>query len=315
MASAVSVEAVTGIGLEPPCTNSVGTARPAVRAASRGQLVVHRLERGGVGLDREVQLGERRRRGRLGEVGRPEDRERLREVGVGAAALHRPLVELLGAGHVLGRRASRHLRIEDRLSAVADAAERVDHEGRGDPLGYLDQSVEEQVAAPGVTGHERALPAQAVEHCGDVADLRAHVVRSAGGRRRQASLLVGGHAIAIGELLHERLEVPPGKARPAVQQQHRVALADDRPGQPSALDGDLEPLGIHGDKRRPQPVEGRQAAAVATSPKRRSSALRARSIGVGSALIAKSAFESSRWASISKASCAGSTSGSMSPSA
>ena len=113
-----------------------------------GQLVVHRLERGGVGLDREVQLGERRRRGRLGEVRRPEDRERLREIGVGAAALHRPLVELLGAGHVLGRRAARHLRVEHRLSAVADAAERVDHEGRGDPLGYLGQKRAEAGGRP-----------------------------------------------------------------------------------------------------------------------------------------------------------------------
>ena len=118
-----------------------------------------------------------------------------------------------------------HLRIEHGLATVADTAERVDHEGSGDSLRNLDQGVQEQVAAPGVTAHDCALPAQAVKHRGDVADLRAHLVGSAGGGRRQAPLLVGGDPIAIGELLHQRLEVGPGQARA-----RRAAAAPGRPG-------------------------------------------------------------------------------------
>ena len=57
MACAVSVDAVTGIGLPAPCTSSVGTAMPGRRAASAGSSACSDSKVAGVGLDRGLMPG------------------------------------------------------------------------------------------------------------------------------------------------------------------------------------------------------------------------------------------------------------------
>ena len=223
IASAVSVDALTGIGLDAPCTNSVGTAAPASRAARPGSSSCS---------DANVAAYASSEHSRSGKAGAAEGSAKyagqsscidsLRSA-VGAPARHRLRFQVLDSSERARRRPAHHLGVELGLPAVPDAAERVDHERGGEPLRVLREQVQQQVPAPGVSGDDRALPSEAVEHGDDICDLGGQVVGCAGGRRRHPALLVHRHEISVRELVHQRREIPPGQSRAAVQQQDGVA--------------------------------------------------------------------------------------------
>ena len=163
---------------------------------------MQRLERRRVRLHRKLHGGERRRGGRVGEVRRPAQPQRLHRVGLRATAFHRPLVQLLGPFGALRRCPATELGLEQRLAAVANATERVDDHRGSDPFGMRGEQVQQEVAAPGVPDHDGAVPAQAVKHRHHVLNLGGNIEGCARGRRRQAALLVGGHLVAVAELVH-----------------------------------------------------------------------------------------------------------------
>jgi hypothetical protein len=94
------------------------------------------------------------------------------------------------------------LGLELRLAAVANATERIDDHRGSDPFGMRGEQVDQEVAAPGVSDHDGAVPAQAVKHRHDVRNLGGHVDGGARSRRRQAPLLVDRHLVAVADLVH-----------------------------------------------------------------------------------------------------------------
>ena len=84
-----------------------------------------------------------------------------RIVLVTALAGHRLLLEVLHPREVALGRAAHELGIEQRLAAVADAAQRVDDQRRGDPPGVRGEHVQEQVTAPRVTDDRGRAPSPA----------------------------------------------------------------------------------------------------------------------------------------------------------
>ena len=184
MASALSVEAETGIGLAAAVHEQRGHGDAGEPSRQAWQRVVQRREGRCIGVDGEAQIGKRRGGCRIGEVGRPEQPHRLHEVGLAATAGHRLSLEVLHTRDVARRRPAHQLGVELRFPAIADASERVDDQCCDDTLRMLGEQVQQQVAAPGVAGNDGALPAEAVEHRDDVRDLGAHVVGRAGGRGR-----------------------------------------------------------------------------------------------------------------------------------
>ncbi len=141
--------------------------------------------------------------------------------------------------------------VEIAPTAVRDGAKRVDRHDAVDTFWVLDGQVEGEVAAPGVTNHERAADSTRVEYANRILDVRLYAERSGGGARGKATLLVADRPKRARQHARKRLRVVGH--RPTVQKKRRHAFADVP---------DDELTGGNLDRKLPRPSVGRAHQAI-----------------------------------------------------
>lgn len=142
-----------------------------------GELGDSGLKRGTGRCGVDPEIGKLRRSVGGRKICGPEDPQRLHCFRFGSDAVHHSLVQHGSTLHLFWGRATRHLSVEGRKTAITNTAQRVDDERGRHSIVMRREQVKQQVPAPGVAPDYRALPAEMIEYSDHVRDVGRNVKR------------------------------------------------------------------------------------------------------------------------------------------